>query len=129
MTKKNNIIDIGDGVFVSETTFNKRKKEALKAFVDNVIQKEFSSLNMESIIAEMIRIEFDKVKESAKRHVSYYISSETRLQVRRISEDHVNQCIRGLLAEELGKAGLEREANILVWSANESMRNAALSAK
>jgi RNase P/RNase MRP subunit POP5 len=129
MTKKNNIIDIGDGVFVSETTFNKRKKEALKAFVDNVIQKEFSSLNMESIIAEMIRIEFDKVKESAKRHVSYYISSETRLQVRRISEDHVNQCIRGLLAEELGKAGLEREANILVWSAIESMRNAALSAK
>jgi hypothetical protein len=126
MTKRNNIIDIGDGVYVSETALRTRKREILRKLVDDAIRKELTSVDIEGIVAEMVRGELDKTEGAARRRIACHISSDTRRRIDRLSEDIIDQSVNEMILTELGKAGLEREANVLVWAAIQNMRKATM---
>jgi murein L,D-transpeptidase YcbB/YkuD len=125
MTKQNNLISIGEGIFVSEASLGKRKREAVKEFTDDAIRKEIASLGLEQKIAEIVPANKDQAFEIASQKARKYIESEVMWQIDRHIKDIVNQSIREILIKELSSAGLDREANIIVWQAIENMRKAA----
>lgn len=121
-----NLINIGQGVFVSEASFQKMKKEALNETVKQLVKDTFSGLGLDDEIREMVRSSVNEVAETAKKQIRQSANDKIRSISTRDISATINHAVKDAVLSELASAGLAREANALVWSAINNMKKAAL---
>ena len=121
-----NLINLGHGVFVSEARLEKMKKDALKMEVQKLVRDSLHDFGLDQAVRDMVRRSIDNIAEVAQKDVD----ASVRQQISNETPSHIaaliNEAVKDAVLKNLAEAGLDREANALVWQAIMNMRKAAM---
>ena len=124
MSNNQNLISVGDGIFVAQSSLEKMRKESIKEFVKNTFSEQIEKSNL----AEDIRAFFDETSQksfnAAKKDIRGRVYEYTRHTSHGLIASLVNDAIKDAILKNLAEAGLDRVSNALVWQAIESLREA-----